>query len=172
MIWEPFKVGEAEYDLSHLNPFTMSITTNVPGPAVVTRQVRVTFGCHSFTKEWEDGDPEELRYDDGGHIRCFCPARHALSVNLPDLIREAAKGKVHFNNKRSPYLTVHNVPEANGPYLIYFDAIRAKGAGLHAVIDIRSAHCKPGFTPTTPQIAFATVIGLTAAGKPVNRPKK
>lgn len=172
MVWGTFKAGTTEFDLSHLDPFTMSVTTNAPGPGTVTREVRVIFGCHTFTREWEEDDPEELRFDDSGHLRCFCPARHALSISLPDLIRQAALGKVHFNNKRSPFLTVHNVPSANGPYLIYFDAIRAKKGGLHVVIDVRSAHCKPGFTPTTPQISFATVIGLTAASRPVNRPKK
>lgn len=173
MIWKPFKCGDDEFDLGHLDPFTITVSSNAPGPAWVDRKVRVVFGCHTFTKEWEEGDDPSLRFEDEGHLRCFCPSRYALSVSLPDLIRQAATRQVHYNDKGSPFLTVHNIPGANGPYVIYFNAIKAtKGGGLNVVVEVRSAHCKPGFVPTSPKILFATIVGLKAAGRPVNRPKK
>lgn len=172
MTWGSFKSGDTEFDLSHLDPFTITVASKSPGPEAREYQVRVTFGCHTFTREWESGDSEELRFEFEDHLRCFCPARHALSVCLPDLIRQAAKGKVHFNNKSSPFLTVHNVPGSNGPYVIYFDAIRATGSGLDVVIDVRSAHSKPNLATNLPKVGFGTIVGLTAAGRPVRRPKK
>jgi hypothetical protein len=170
--WGKFVADQIEYDLTHLDPFNITVPTVAPKPIKKDRIVRVTFGCHTFTREWEDADLEHFRFEDEGHLRCFCPSRHALSVNLPDLIRQAATGKVRFNNKRSPFLTVHNVPGSNGPYVIYFDAIKANSPGLDVVIDIRSAHSKPNYVDNGHKVGFATIIGLTAAGQKVERPKK
>lgn len=119
-----------------------------------------------------DGDSAELRFEDGSHVRSFCTVRYAHSRHLPEAIRSAARGKAHFGNKRSPYLIARDVPGANGPYAIYFAAIKATKPSLHVVIDVRSAHIKPNLPDNLPSIGFATIIGLTAAGRPINRPKK
>ena len=52
MSWGKRTFGGVEYDLSHLDPFTMQVTPK--GEDARTYNVRVTFTCHTFTREWRE----------------------------------------------------------------------------------------------------------------------
>ncbi|WP_369062325.1 hypothetical protein ABOZ73_08565 [Caulobacter sp. 73W] len=166
--WGKRTFGGVEYDLCHLDPFTMQVTPKAPGSP--TYNVRVTFTCHTFTREWCDTDAPDHKHQEGSEARAFCPIRYGHSQHLEQLIRNASVGKVRFNNQ-TPWVIPATIPGLDGPYAIYFNAIKARTPGLHVIVDVRSAHHKPTLNMRLPQVTFATVIGNTAAGKPIKRPK-
>ncbi len=136
-----------------------------------TYNVRVTFTCHTFTREWRETDLEEHRFDEAGETRAFCPVRFEHSQSLKGIIIAASTGKVRFNNQ-TPFVIPATIEGLEGPYAIYFRAIKAKTRGLDVVIDVRSAHHKPNLDMTLPKVTFATVVGHTVAGKAIKRPRK
>lgn len=167
--WGKKTFGGVEYDLNHLAPFTMQVTPKQEGAR--TYNVRVTFTCHAFTREWRDTDAEDHRFDEGKEVRAFCPVRYGHSQSLEQLIRNASTGKVRFNNQ-TPFVIPATIPGLVGPYAIYFQAYKAKVPGLDVIMDVRSAHHKPNLNQSLPKITFATVIGNTAAGVRIRPPKK
>jgi hypothetical protein len=147
----------------------MPVTPKAEGAR--TYHVRVTFSCHTFTREWDHADHPELRVPDDNGIRSFCPIRHGHSLNIRDCIEQAANGKVYFNNQ-TRFLISSTLPGLVGPYAIYFNVIQAKTTGLDVIMDVRSAYHKPNLATNLPRITFATIVGNIAAGKPIVRPKK
>jgi hypothetical protein len=169
MSWVKKTFGSVEYDLSHLDSFTMDVSPkSEPGKVY---KVRVTFTCHTFTREWLQGDLDDYRHIEGTEIRTFCADRYAHSRYLRSLIEHAAGGKVRFNNQ-TPFVIPATIPGLSGPYAIYFNAFKASTKGLDVIIDVRSAHHKPNLNMNLPKITFATLVGQTAAGRPVKAPKK
>jgi hypothetical protein len=169
MSWGKRTICGQEYDLAHLDSFTMQVTPKRAGAP--TYDVRVVFGCHTFTKEWEADDPPGSLVDDDGDQRCFCTVRYGHSLHLPQIMLAAATGKVHFSNN-SPYLIIRQLAGVNGPYAVYFDAMKAGHPALGAVVNVRSAHAKPNVPMDLPRIGFATMVDLIVTGRPIKPPKK
>lgn len=170
MIWGKHKIGEQEYDLSHLNPFILDVTPNVVGAP--TFKTLVSFGHHTFTREWSHGiNAEEFRFSHNADCRCFCPNRHKNSCHLPRIITNSARGKAYFSNQHN-YLLVENIAGLNGPYAVFFKLEQAKSPKLDAVMFVVSAYEKPALPKKLPAISFATLIAKTAKGEIITRPKK
>jgi hypothetical protein len=137
-----------------------------------TYTVRVSFGAHCFTRDAEYGDTPDFHFKDGGTIRFFCPIRHAYSIHLPDIVRNAAKGNAYFGNGHEKYLLVEKVDGMNAPYVAAFKIEKAKSRGIHASMFVVSAHTRPNLPQNLPTIRLATLVALTVQGKAVARPKK
>lgn len=80
-------------------------------------RARVTFGCHTFTKDVGPDDDPAHHYQDGGATRCFCPIRYGHSNMLPGLFRSAATGgSTHFSSDNK-MLLLSNEHGTVGPYM-------------------------------------------------------
>lgn len=171
MTWGTFKAGEAEYDLTHLSPFTLSVTPKAEGAP--TFKVLVSFGHHTFTREMNGHDHGDMKFVHGQEERCFCPERHGHSLELPRIVTGGATGRAYFSQKRN-YLLVEDLPGVVGPYAVFFNIERARLAGVDAAMFVVSAYPKPALPPKKqlPAITFATLVSKTIAGEQVARPKK
>jgi hypothetical protein len=74
-------------DLSHLEPFTFSITLK---DFVGRANIHVKFNNHCFTEKLQTPTAQQVLtppYGDGREARCFSRERYELSKFLPDLIK-------------------------------------------------------------------------------------
>ncbi|MBZ9822369.1 hypothetical protein [Mesorhizobium sp. CA4] len=165
MNWPNRTIQGVSYDLRHLHPFTFDVTPQAQGAP--TYRVRVTFGLHTFAREWRETDTSDFRVVDGTDLRCFCVDRHRLSLNLPAMITGSAKA--HFSQQHA-YLVFRNVPECQGPYVAFFTMQRATTRGIDAVMSVVSAYEKPNLPTRLPSIGFATLVAKTAKGEQIRRP--
>jgi hypothetical protein len=166
--WGRKRIHGTDYDLSHLDPFMLQVRSSVPNAQPYV--VRVSFGHHCFTRDLLAEDGPDLHFRDGRDLRCFCPHRHKLSLELPGMIRYAAKGRAYFNAK-SNFLIVESLSEENAPYVAYFNVEKSrKGAAHHAVMFVTSAHLKPALPDKLPAVTFATLVDHKVNGKPLKPP--
>ena len=165
MNWPKTTIQGVSYDLTHLHPFTFSVTPQVQGAPAY--RVRVTFGLHTFAREWRETDTPEHRVVDGTDLRCFCVDRHRLSLKLPAMI--TGSGKAHFSQQHA-YLVFRNMPDCAGPYVAFFTMQRANARGIDTVMSVVSAYEKPNLPARLPSIGFATLVAKTARGEKVKRP--
>ncbi len=168
MSWGTKKIRGVVYGLTHLDGFDMPI---VDRAGVVLGTARVSFGCHTFTREWRSTDPLDHRMVFGNEVRCFCPIRYSLSLGLPGILQAACGGNAHFS-KGSNFLLVRATPGAAGPYAIFFDVARARAKGIDVIVFVDSAYTKPNLPTKLPVIGFSKLLDKTAKGEPVTRPKK
>lgn len=171
MKWPNKKIAGVIYPLDHLHPFIMRVSPKQPGAP--SYRVRVSFGCHTFTKKLDGTETLDLVFVNGRERRCFCPLRHRLSLHLPGIIRGIATGKVCFS-KYGNYIFPANVPGMVEPYGVVLNVTKADSADYDVLLMVVSAHERPRFPKRPGQITFATLIGKTAKGEPVNwiGPKK
>jgi hypothetical protein len=169
--WGKKTIRGTVYDLCHLNPFTVNVTPKAEGAP--TYVVHVTFGSHTFTKEWDPSYTPDLRFIDGTEVRCFCPDRHGYSLQLPTIVRQGVFGRAYFSQGQN-FLLVESLPGLSGPYAVFFNVKPAKMPGVDAAMFIVSAYEKPGLPPKSrlPAITFPTLISKTIAGQPIKRPKR
>jgi hypothetical protein len=140
VFWGKKRIAGKEYDLSHLDPFLLPVTPKAAGARTYT--VRVSFGCHTFTRDLTSDDKPDLHFRNGREVRCFCFDRHRLSLELPEMIRYAAQGRVYFSAQAN-FLVVESLSEENAPYVAFFSVERAKGDGYDAAMFVTTAHLKP-----------------------------
>lgn len=168
MSWKSFSDGKVEYDLSHLDPFTLSIG---PLDAGQRYKVLVQFGCHTFTEMWCDGDDPTLRFVNGDEQRRFCTVRHGHSKHLRPILTRARKA--YFTGERN-YLIAENLPGLTGLYAVFFNIARSKIAGVDAALFVVSAYEKPALPPrrSMDSISLTTLVHKTVHNEPVKRPPK
>jgi hypothetical protein len=169
--WPDISIAGRAYSLAHLQSFTMNVTPKAPGAP--TFKVYVSFGSHTFTKEWEDDHPLPFKVRYNGEDRCFCPIRHGHSLSLPAIIRQSATGRVYFS-LRQKYLIIENLPGVNAPYAVFFNIEKAASSEFDAAMFVVTAHERPNLPSkkSLEAITFATLISKTAAGQPIRRPPK
>jgi hypothetical protein len=171
--WQAFESGGQVFDLDHLSPFTITVTPKAEGAP--SFKVLVTFGHHCFTREKLSGqDDAALRYAVGREVRCFCTARHGLSLGLPAIVNAAATGKVYFSQDRN-YLIVEALDGLAAPYAVFFKLEKAERAhNADAVMFVVSAYEKRNLPAKSrlPSISFATLIAKMVRGERITPPKK
>lgn len=166
MSWRDKKIRGTLYSLVHLAGFDMPI---VGRDGTLHGVARVSFGLHTFTRDWRNTDPLDHKMVVGSEVRCFCPTRHQLSLALPAILQAACGGNAHFSQGRN-YLLVHQV--SGGPYAIFFDVEKARRKGVDVMVFVDSAYMKPNLPKKLPAIGFAKLLEKTAKGQAVTRPKK
>jgi hypothetical protein len=169
MGWGKKQIGGLVYDLSHLDPFLMDVAPRAD--SAVPYRVRVSFGCHTFTRKLTLHDQPDLHFRAGKELRCFCTDRHRLSLQLPDMIRYAANGRVYFS-ELATFLIIESESSANAPYVAFFNAEKAKKQdGYDAAMFVTSAYLKPSLPDKLPAVTLATLIDYRVRGKPLKRPE-
>ncbi|MCC6920398.1 MAG: hypothetical protein IT548_14465 [Alphaproteobacteria bacterium] len=161
MRWAQFKMpgGEA-YDLSHLDSFTMRIADE--------HDVLVTFGSHTFTREWKISDQAHLRFVDGSDVRCFCAERHGYSMRLPELVRSSNRAFFHEGR----YMLYVDFPQGQvAPYAVFFNLERSRQKGLAATMFVVSAYMKPELPTMLPAVTMRTLVDAVSKGQKVKVPR-
>jgi len=164
MKWPNKKIGGIVYPLDHLHPFIMPVTPR--GAGAPTYRVRVSFGCHTFTKKLDGTETPDFVFVNGRERRCFCLVRHELSRHLPGIIRGIATGKVCFGEYGN-YFVPAVVPGMADPYGVFLNVAKAHSPGYDVLLMIVSAHERPRLPKRPGQITFATLIGKTAKGQQI-----
>ena len=104
-----------------------------------------------------------------GEIRCFCLHRHAMSIHLPQMIKDARSGKAYFS-QRDNYLVFRDIPGFTGPYAAFFEMKKAKSKSHDAVMFVVSAYEKPSLPKRIPSISFATLTSKVVRGEKIRKP--
>ena len=164
--WGTKTIQGQVYDLRHLDPFAMVVA---PKDGSAALNVRVSFGLHTFAREWLPTDPLDHRMQRDSDVRCFCPARYSLSLQLPGIVRAAASGNAHFS-RGANYLLVRDV--GGTPYAVFFSMQKARASRLDVVMYVDSAYLKPLLPKKLPTIGFGVLTQKVANGQPISRPKK
>jgi hypothetical protein len=92
--------------------------------------IRVHFTPHVYTESYDDSihTPDQIIYSEGkDRHRVFCPIRYKLSLELPELVCDLPKWKVHQTAERRNYVHVVQLEVSNQFYEIYFMLQRAAG---------------------------------------------
>ncbi len=168
MTWPTLTIAGNDYDFPHLTPFVMAVTPKAKDAP--TFQVLVTFGSHTFTKDWTGNDPLDHQIPDGSGFRCFCPLRYGCSKELPRIIAYAAKGRAFFSEGRNMLLIEH-LPGLTGPYAVFFNLEKAKEKGLDAVMFVVSAYEKLALPDRLPAMTFATLVSTVVGGGIIRPPR-
>lgn len=163
----PILINGTSYDLTHLEPFILTLEAKGDKPV---RRVLVSFGCHTFTRDVKDGDGPEWLYREGTEERCFCADRHGYSQSLPRIVEYAAKGRVFFSEGRN-LLCVDWLPGLDAPYAAFFNISKWKGSGLDAAITVVSAYGKDGLPDRLPSITFGMLVDQVISGRKPTPPK-
>lgn len=166
--WGSKVIAGVVYDLSHLDPFDMKVTPKAEGSP--TFSVRVSFGCHTFTRDLLPTDKPDLFFRDGTEKRAFCTIRHGLSAGLPAMIQNAAGGRAFFSERRE--FLVLDAEAQGGPYVAFFNMERARNKSHDAAMFVTSAHCRPGLPKRLPAVTFATLVAAAAVGRKIRRPDR
>lgn len=98
--FKPLCVGGTLYDLGHLDPVRFQVASEKLRRSVT---VRCRFTNHVFTRAH---DPATDAADatiimDGVRRRVFCPARHRLSLQLPDAVRELREPRTYVRQTKA-----------------------------------------------------------------------
>jgi hypothetical protein len=165
MSWPKHEIDGVVYDLSHLNSTLIRVKSSRPGAQVFT--VRVTFGCHAFTKEVQPEDDPKLHYMDGGTTRCFCPIRYEHSLGLPALFRAAAKGGDTYFSTENNLLVLNDSFGSAGPYIAAYRIRPSNRPPADALIDVRSAYLKPTLAKELSTLPFYSVVAATSRGQKI-----
>lgn len=163
MSWGQFVVRGTPYDLTHLDPFTMTVRPQAAGAPI--RRVRVKFGSHCFTRDVDVQDHSDFHFQDGKATRTFCLMRHRWSLDLPALIRAARSGYAYSNGHKRNFLLVK--PQNGAPYTAFFNVNAVRSKKLDAVMTVVSAYEKPNLLPEFPSVPFVALIGQTANNLPI-----
>ncbi|WP_159080009.1 hypothetical protein [Methyloceanibacter sp. wino2] len=167
MYWPKVTIDGTEYDLSHLDPY--SIEVSPAAPDAPTFKVGVSFGCHTFTRERQDGDPISHHFEHRGDVRTFCPKRYELSKLLPELIGNQI-GRVYFSH--DSYLIAYALDGLAYPYVVVFKMSKAKIPDLDTRMFVTTAHEKSSMASKSPAITFATLVDSTAKGRRITQPRE
>lgn len=160
MKWGQFVVRGTPYDLTHLDPFIMTVRAQAQGAPI--RRVFVKFGSHCFTRDVEPHDHKDFHFPDGRSVRTFCPVRHGWSQGLPAIVRAARSGYA-YSSRQQNFLLVE--PRSGAPYTAFFNLEPARSKKLDAVMTIVSAYEKPNLPPELPATPFVALVGRAATGQ-------
>lgn len=123
--FSPLTVGGQPIDLSHLEPFTIIVDSQL---AMKKLRVRISFTTHCFSEEFgkilhPPGDP--VIDQSTNRPRTFCPIRHQLSKQLPALLRSLTDEDVYQTSAVRNWVFSVTVASPNGPYHIFFEVKRS-----------------------------------------------
>lgn len=151
-------IGGHLYDLSHLDPFTFSVTH-----AQTVLNVRVTFDDHVFTEAHDpDAHMPDLIYsrrNDGW--RAFNVRRWELSHDLPELFRTLGNQSVYRSKERN-FFFLRGAGHA--PYAVFFEARQSSREDADVHIIVRSAYEKASMTTRASPVRFPRLVDAVARG--------
>lgn len=151
--WPALVASGRRIDLAHLDPHGLDCPTteaNLPNPM----RINVVYGDHCFSEGY---DPSKHSADlllpwtapASRDQRAFSADRHALSHNLPGMVRAIPKARVNFTSEERNYVYSVTLPAPEGaaggsPYPMFFQLKRATGEalrqGFHLEMHVVSAY--------------------------------
>lgn len=98
--FSPIRIGEALYDLGHLNPVRFQVASEKLRRQVT---VRCRFTNHVFTRGFDPlvDDPSMPVIMDGVRQRVFCANRYGLSLYLPAAILELREPRIYVRETKA-----------------------------------------------------------------------
>jgi len=153
LYWPPLVVAGQSIALDHLEPHGLDCPTTdagLPNPL----RINVVYGDHTFSEGY---DPARHAPDfllpwtspTSRDKRTFSAARHALSHNLPAMVRVLPTARVNFTSEERNYVYSILLPPAGEEvgeqrYPMFFQIKRANGAaaalGHHLELHVVSAY--------------------------------
>ena len=91
--------------------------------------IKVIFANHCYTEKFDESihsKEEILLYDAPDRPRVFCPIRHKLSLQLPDIVAGLPTKKVHQTAQQRNYVYFASIEVTNQIYEVYFMLQRAQ----------------------------------------------
>ena len=143
MKWTPALIDGNTYDLSHLHPFSFTLTLAARGALqALTFEIDVTFGLHCFTDALTPASVPQHHYADTRETRCFSHDRYVLSQYLPDIIKTLDQRRCYEAQKNN-YMTfeIKNPGTAPIHYQVYFIVTKSLTPG-RLTLYVQSAYQK------------------------------
>jgi hypothetical protein len=163
--FQPKTIQGVTYTLDHLEPFEFELQT-----ATQIHKVAVRFRCHCFTEELTAHHTPDFSYVHDGENRAFDVDRYTLSQLLPQMVQTLGNRSVYLSQSSNYFILRQNpIQGYSGPYLVFFNVIKAKKAAYDVVMNIESAYMKPNMVARASPVKFTTLIEKTAAGQTVPR---
>lgn len=164
MARNPFIFGGVEYDLAHLEPFTVRVPSI--DPARSDAQILVTFSHHVFSKKWDANvcDPQAW-FEENGEARAFCAQRHGWSLALPAVIKYHVNGRAYETRDtqgRRRHAFVTTLQGSAVPYPVFFALQRAsRNHAADGILTVASAYEKPKLPKLSKlqNIKFGRLVG-------------
>jgi hypothetical protein len=163
------------YTFPHLAQMTLPVELVVQQEPIRI-PVRVTFGCHCFTEEF---DPEKHgghhRYRHLGEERAFDVERYQCSLQLPQVIHAMLSGTIYRADRSYTYVAQIVLPHITGlqPYSIFFSLEKARKSPSPAVeMFVKSAYLSPlKHSPNAQSWRFKALVGEKAEVFSPKKPK-
>lgn len=161
----------SEVSIQHLAPGELTCPCEPIGRDLI---IRVTYANHCYTEAFNSAVHTKehiILYDAPDRARCFCPIRHKLSIELPELIKQLPSRKVHQTSSTRNYVFVVPLRLSNQIYEIYFMLQRAQPedrSDLKLVIESAYPDVAPPVLPKRPNdIRFPVLAYKILAKQPV-----
>lgn len=133
MKWNSFTYRGKDYHLNHLDPFEWVFNApKGPGRPKCQYKFQVTFSMHCFTRGClpDENIAAGLIYEGPYESRVFCFDRHALSNQLPTIVKEMGNRPCWITHHRNFFtIEVCNQAGEKVEYEVYFDVTRATRRG-------------------------------------------
>lgn len=142
----PHKQFEGKsFTFDHLEPMQMKLPLNAD--ASKTIDLRVTFGCHCFTEEFDTNKHRpDHRYTHNGELRAFNTVRYECSLQLRSVILLMQRGMIYKADESYTY-TAHIVVESSEgqqAYSVFFSLEKDRKSIKPALrMFVKSAYLKP-----------------------------
>lgn len=154
------------YTFPHLAQMTLPVDLVVQKEPI-SIPVRVTFGCHCFTEEF---DPEKHgghhRYTHLGEERAFDVERYQCSLQLPQVMNAMLGGTIYRADRSYTYVAQIVLPPITGlqPYSIFFSLEKTrKSPAPAAEMFVKSAYLSPlKHSPNAQSWRFKALVGEKA----------
>jgi len=149
--FHPVWVGGQRIDLSHLDPFSMTLHSERLNKAL---RIAVTFSTHCFSEAYgkiphPSGD--SVIDEDTKQPRTYCPIRYGLSKALPDVIRAMADKTITLTAFKRNWVHTITVESPAGPYHVFVEIHRAgpdKRTWQDLELVVESAYHQTGKPPS------------------------
>lgn len=163
----PHKSFEGQvYTFAHLGQRVLPVDLVVEKQPISV-PVRVTFGCHCFTEDFDTAKHgDHHRYAHLGEVRAFDLERYACSLQLPRVVDAILGGTIYRSDQNYTYVSQVVIPPVSGqqPYSIFFSLEKTKKAAAPAVeMYVKSAYLSPlKHKPNAQNWRFKALVGETA----------
>lgn len=173
--WQPFRLDDVTYDLSHLDSHVVELVHTAQGDkAAITYRFHVTYSFHCFAKaypEQSEEDRKRLEYVTHKEARPFCFKRYELSKNLPEIVENLDSAKLIFHAGYESFAVceVKNLDGDDVDYFVNFVAYREKKKlRLH----IKSAYPLDEKLGKVKKVNIFAIARAVLQNKPLPKPQK
>ncbi|MCG3814274.1 heat-shock protein [Photobacterium damselae] len=141
--WQPFRLDDQVYDLSHLDGQVVEYVQPAKGKNPARNyKFYVTYSFHCFAKDYEhltDEDRIRLEYKTTKDSRPFCFIRYELSKKLPMIIANLGQANLVFHGGYESFATC-DIQSEHGETIQYYISFVAYRENKKLRLHIKSAY--------------------------------